>query len=73
MILTTPTAVTVGEAARRLGCRPWQIRRLFERGLLPPAARLGTYRVISESDLPKVEDALKRVGYLRELEADNAA
>jgi DNA-binding transcriptional MerR regulator len=55
---------TVGAAARHLGCQPWQIRRLFERGLLPPAPRVGTYRVIAAKDLPKVEAALRQAHYL---------
>jgi hypothetical protein len=58
--------LTTGAVARRYGCRPWQIRRLFERGLLPPAPRLGPYRVIPVSDLPKVERALREAGYLPE-------
>lgn len=56
--------LTVGSAARRLGCQPWQIRRLFERGLLPPAPRVGPYRVISPEELPRVREALLRAGYL---------
>ena len=31
--------LTIGDVARRFACQPWQVRRLFERGLLPPAAR----------------------------------
>jgi hypothetical protein len=56
--------LTVGDAARRLGCRAWQVRRLFERGLLPPPPRVGAYRVIPVADLKWVEAALKQVGYL---------
>jgi DNA-binding transcriptional MerR regulator len=56
--------LTVGAVARRFGCQPWQIRRLFERGLLPQAPRVGAYRVISLTDLPRVEEALRRAGYL---------
>lgn len=57
--------LAVGEVARTLGCQGWQIRRLFERGLLPPAERIGLYRVIPESELPKVKEALQKAGYLR--------
>jgi DNA-binding transcriptional MerR regulator len=56
--------LTIGAVARRCGCPPWQIRRLFERGLLPPAPRVGAYRVIAASDLPRVEEALRAAGYL---------
>jgi DNA-binding transcriptional MerR regulator len=63
--------LTVGTVARLYGCRAWQIRRLFERGLLPPAPRVGAYRVIAIDDLPAVEQALKRAGYpIREVVAN---
>jgi DNA-binding transcriptional MerR regulator len=55
---------TTQTAAKHFGVFPWQIRRLFERGLLPPAPRVGSYRIINESDLPNVERALKAAGYL---------
>lgn len=56
---------TLGEVARTLGCDIWYIRRLYERNLLPPAERVGTYRVVRESDLPKVREALKKAGYVK--------
>jgi DNA-binding transcriptional MerR regulator len=55
---------TMGQLARRYGCQSWQVRRLFERGLLPPASRVGPYRVVSEADLPAVEFALQKAGYI---------
>jgi hypothetical protein len=58
--------LTVGAVARRFNCQPWQIRRLFERGLLPQAPRLGAYRVIALVDLPRVVEALRLAGYLPE-------
>lgn len=64
---------TLGTLARRYGCSVWQLRRIFERGLLPPAARVGAYRVVAEADLPKVEAALRAAGYLaQESEASHA-
>jgi DNA-binding transcriptional MerR regulator len=56
--------VSIGAVARRFGCQPWQVRRLFERGLLPQAPRVGTYRIIAVTDLPYVEEALRQAGYL---------
>ena len=56
--------LTVGRVAERYGVSTWQVRRLFERGLLPPAPRVGAYRVVAASDLPRVEEALRRAGYL---------
>jgi DNA-binding transcriptional MerR regulator len=55
---------TIGAVAAHFGCKPWQVRRLYERGLLPPAPRVGAYRVVSAEDLPKVEAALRQAGYL---------
>jgi DNA-binding transcriptional MerR regulator len=60
-----PIAYTTGAIARRLGIAEWKVRRIFERGLLPDPGRAGTYRLIPASDLPKVEDALRRAGYLQ--------
>jgi DNA-binding transcriptional MerR regulator len=59
-----PPYLTIGTVARRYGCPAWQVRRLFERGLLPPAPRVGAYRVIAAGDLPVVEKALREAGYL---------
>ena len=56
--------LTIGRAARHFGCQPWHIRRLFERNLLPPASRVGAYRVIAAEDLPRIEQALRAAGYL---------
>ena len=64
MIFPDPNYLTVGDMARRCGCQPWQVRRLFERGLLPPSHRMGLYRVIAVADLPQVEQALREAGYL---------
>ena len=59
--------LTLGAAARRIGqsldppvtLHPWQLRRLYEKGVLPPAERIGLYRVINEEDLPKITEALR--------------
>jgi DNA-binding transcriptional MerR regulator len=56
--------LTIGAVAGRLGVAAWQVRRLYERGILPPAKRIGPYRVIDPADLPKVESALRQAGYL---------
>jgi DNA-binding transcriptional MerR regulator len=64
--------LTIGDVARRLGCQGWQVRRLFQRGLLPEAARVGAYRVVSERDLPLVEKALREAGYLPPGEVQHA-
>jgi DNA-binding transcriptional MerR regulator len=62
--------LTMGDVATRFGVQVWQVRRLFERGLLPPAARVGAYRVVAADDLPAVEQALRTAGYLKDAVAD---
>lgn len=57
--------LTLGEAAKSLGVDTWQVQRLFERGLLPEPARFGRYRMVKESELPTVREALKKAGYLK--------
>jgi hypothetical protein len=66
------THYSVGAAAAQFGVPAWKVRRLFERGLLPPAARVGPYRIIPGSELPDVERALKKVGYLPEKDRPSA-
>jgi hypothetical protein len=71
--MSDPSVLTTGDVARRYGIPEWKVRRLFERGLLPPAARIGAYRVIAAGDLPAVERALCDAGYLRPAEAPACA
>jgi hypothetical protein len=59
------TVMSTGALARHFGCASWQVRRLFERGLLPPAQRVGQYRYVAAADLAAVEEALARAGYTR--------
>ena len=56
----------LGTVGKHFGVSQRQVRRLFERGLLPEPARVGAYRVIDPDDLPKVEAALIKAGYLPE-------
>jgi DNA-binding transcriptional MerR regulator len=56
--------LTIGAVAKHFGVSPWQVRRLFERGMLPPAARVGAYRVVEAADLPNIEESLRKAGYL---------
>ncbi len=62
--MTDANILTLGGVAQRLGCPIWKIRRLFERGLMPPASRVGAYRVVAAADLPLIESALRAAGYL---------
>jgi hypothetical protein len=57
-------ALTTGDVARHFGCQVWQVRRLFERHLLPRGPKFGAYYLIPAEDLPRVEAALRAAGYL---------
>jgi DNA-binding transcriptional MerR regulator len=63
--MSNANVMTLGQVATQFGVRTWQVRRLYERKLLPPALRVGQYRVVPEADLPLVEQALRTAGYLR--------
>lgn len=56
--------LTVGEVAELFpGLQSWQVRRIYERKLLPEPPRLGSTRAIPRADIPKVIDALKAAGF----------
>lgn len=65
----TARIYTTGAAARHFGVEMWKIRRLVERGMLVPSAKVGAYRVFTEGDLWRVGAALKSAGYLKSEEA----
>ena len=56
--------LTMGQVAARYGVQQHHVRRIFQRGFLPEPQRVGAYRVVAVEDLPKVEDALRRAGYI---------
>lgn len=55
---------TLGEIAREFGATVWQVRRLFERGILPPAERIGLYRVVRAGDVLRIVEELRTAGYI---------
>ncbi len=55
---------TTGSLARLKGWDEWRVRRLFEDGDLPEPPRLGQYRLLSEDDIPLIEEAMRRRGFL---------
>jgi DNA-binding transcriptional MerR regulator len=65
--------LTIGEVAKRFGCHAWQVRRAITRRLLDEPARVGAYRVFFAEQLPAIEAALRRAGYLPEGGPTNAA
>jgi hypothetical protein len=56
--------LTTAKAAQHFGVQTWQVRRIYEAGLLPPPDRAGAYRLIKPAELPALEEALRRRGYL---------
>lgn len=56
--------LTLGQVAAELGITATQVKSLFEQGLLPPALRVGRWRVVPRDELPKVRVAAVKAGYL---------
>lgn len=67
------TWFTLGDIAERFKIPTWRVRRLFERGLLAEPPRAGSYRIVHESDLPRIERALRAAGYLTAPEGQEVA
>jgi hypothetical protein len=62
------TYLTIGAVAKHFACPTWQVRRAIERGLLAEPPRIGVYRIFLPADLPRIEEALLRAGYLPSVE-----
>ena len=56
--------LSLGEVAARYGVDLWKVQRLFRRRLLPTPPRVGPFRLVRADQLPEVEAALVRAGYL---------
>jgi DNA-binding transcriptional MerR regulator len=56
--------MTTATVAKKFGVKTWQVRRLYEKGLLAEPSRAGQYRLIDPADLPRIKRALKEAGYL---------
>jgi hypothetical protein len=65
--------LTMGQVAARYGVQQHHVRRIFQRGFLPEPQRVGAYRVVPVEDLPQVEEALRRAGYLPAVQAEAVA
>ncbi len=61
---TIPPCYSIGAVAARYGLPTWKVRRAIVRGFLAEPARVGPCRVFTPEQLPAVEDALRRAGYL---------
>jgi hypothetical protein len=64
-----PLTFTTGDLCKRFGVMPWHIIQLLRRGFLEEPPRVGPFRYWTEADLSRVEDALRRAGYLPREEA----
>ena len=64
-MLAASSRLTLGAVAKLYGVRLWQVRRLYERGILPEPERVARYRVVPRDDLPRIEATLRACGYLR--------
>lgn len=61
----TVSYLALGDLAKRYpGLQVWQIRRLYERGILPEPPRIAGMRVIPVEDVLKTVVALRKAGYL---------
>jgi hypothetical protein len=63
----------MGAVAKAHWVAPWQVRRLFERHILPEPPRMGCYRVVLPEDMPRVREALRQAGYLPEEDNGHAS
>ena len=64
MLEPSAAVMPLGAVARHFGVPVWKVRRLYERAVLPPAERVGPFRIVRSTDLPTIEAALCRAGYL---------
>jgi len=59
-----PQLFTTCEMADLLGSEEWRVRRLFESGALPEPDRLAGIRVLSQTMIPEIMDALRARNWL---------
>lgn len=55
---------TTGDLARMFGVKLWKVARLFEDGLVAQPQRFRNYRLIPKKQIPAIEKALRKRGYL---------
>ena len=69
--------LTTSQVARTLSESPllsgtiaeWQVRRIFELGILPEPAKFGGKRMVPRGTLPSIVKAMQTRGWLHEPEA----
>jgi hypothetical protein len=60
-----PVVMDTRDAARVLGVEPWQVARLYQKGLVDEPPRVGNSRVLTPQDLPALRTAFQEAGYLK--------
>ena len=63
------SVTSIGEVASRLNVQSWRIARLFELGVLDEPPRLSNRRVIPESLVPSIQEALRKRGWLPQVDS----
>ena len=61
MSVSTPTALTVGEIAKRLGVPLHRVLYVVRSRDIRPASRAGNVRVFAESDLMYIGSEIRRI------------
>jgi hypothetical protein len=55
MHTTHPHNLTLGQAARLIGCPEWWLRRQYQIGRLPEPCRVGILRVLGSADVQRAQ------------------
>jgi len=71
-----PVILTTAQAAQEISDDPhtpgdaakWQVRRLYELGILPEPPKFGNKRMIAREDIPRIVAAMRDRGWLPEVE-----
>jgi hypothetical protein len=61
---SSASVLGVGEIARLNGLETWKVQSVINRGWTPRPSRVGRFRVFAVEQLPAVEAALRRAGYI---------
>lgn len=61
--------LTTREVAEITSVKEWQVRRLYEEGILPDPGRFAGKRAIPRTDIPKIVLLLEKRGWLPKQES----
>ena len=57
--------MTLGQVATHFQIQLWQVRAIYQRGILPEPPRFTRFRIVDRSELPTIRAALITGGYLK--------